>query len=209
MKTTWMCAVWALVLLLASERAHAFYNPTTGRWLSRDPIGEYGFQITHEDLVKNMVDRTTEGVVLESLNAYLFVRNSPTEAVDLLGLAEVETGVNRAETPFAYIAIESHYFLEVDGNTCGVWPRDGKKKLLSLLPFMWVKGHVYSPDPMSPPQKRSPVKLDDCKYDIKKFKSCVQARCYDHDTGRYNLLFNNCWHWRESLIGKCKKASKH
>jgi hypothetical protein len=42
MKTTWMYALWALVLLATSERAHAFYNPTTGRWLSRDPIEEYG-----------------------------------------------------------------------------------------------------------------------------------------------------------------------
>jgi hypothetical protein len=37
-----MSAVWALVLLVTSERAHAFYNPSTGRWLNRDPIGERG-----------------------------------------------------------------------------------------------------------------------------------------------------------------------
>jgi RHS repeat-associated protein len=187
---------------------YRYYSASTGRWLSSDPIGEFGFQITHEDFVEKMVDRAADGMVLESPNGYLFVRNASTGAADLLGLVEVETGVNRAETSFAYIAIESHYFLEVDGNTCGFWPKGGKKKLLSLLPFMWVKGHVYSPDPLSPPEKLTPVKLDDCKYDIKKFKPCVQAQCYDHDTGRYNLLFHNCWHWRESLIDKCKKASK-
>ena len=187
---------------------YRYYNACTGRWPNRDPIGEYGFQVTHTALIENMVAQTVEGTALESPNAYLFVRNNPTEAVDLLGLAEVETGVNRAETPFAYIAIESHYFLEVEGNTCGFWPRGGKKKLLSLLPFMWVKGEVRSPDDMAPPEKLTPVKLDDCKYDIKKFKSCVQAQCNPHDTGRYNLLFYNCWHWRESLIEKCKKASK-
>ena len=32
----------AAALLLCVETARAFYNPTTGRWLSRDPIGEKG-----------------------------------------------------------------------------------------------------------------------------------------------------------------------
>ena len=33
-----------LVSLLTAAPAHAFYNPQTGHWLNRDPIGESGFQ---------------------------------------------------------------------------------------------------------------------------------------------------------------------
>jgi hypothetical protein len=43
--------------------AQAFYNPDTGRWLSRDPIGESG-----------------------GLSQYAFVDNQPTVYVDLFGL---------------------------------------------------------------------------------------------------------------------------
>jgi len=28
--------------LLLGQKAQAFYNPSTGRWLSRDPVGERG-----------------------------------------------------------------------------------------------------------------------------------------------------------------------
>ena len=43
--------------------AHCFYNPSTGRWLSRDPIGEQG-----------------------GLNLYAFVQNSPVDFFDCFGL---------------------------------------------------------------------------------------------------------------------------
>ena len=42
---------------------HRYYNPSTGRWLSRDPIGEQG-----------------------GPNLYAFVRNNPISLIDLLGL---------------------------------------------------------------------------------------------------------------------------
>jgi RHS repeat-associated protein len=193
-------------LVLYEYRA---YNLTLGRWTHRDPVASDEFGLTHEDVVQKMADEAIEGMGRDSHNAYLFVRNSPTDAVDLLGLVEVETGVNRAETPLRYIAIEAHYFLEVEGTTCGFWPKGGKKKLLSLLPFMWVKGYVYSPDRMMEEQpRRDPVKLDPCRYEIGRFVSCIQSECYSLDAGLYNLVFRNCWHWREALIRRCMHASK-
>jgi uncharacterized protein RhaS with RHS repeats len=50
------------LLLLAPFTAHCFYNPSTGRWLSRDPIDEGG-----------------------GPNLYGFVSNQPTERSDALG----------------------------------------------------------------------------------------------------------------------------
>jgi RHS repeat-associated protein len=43
---------------------HRYYNPSTGRWLSSDPIGEKG-----------------------GINLYVFVENDPKTAYDFLGLA--------------------------------------------------------------------------------------------------------------------------
>ena len=52
-------------VLVATQSALAFYNPSTGRWLSRDPIGERGGR-----------------------NLFAFVSNQPQAACDKLGLAE-------------------------------------------------------------------------------------------------------------------------
>jgi len=46
---------------------YRYYNPTLGRWLSKDPIGEYG-----------------------GMNLYGMVENNPINIWDILGLAEIE-----------------------------------------------------------------------------------------------------------------------
>ena len=60
MRSWWTGAV--LLWLAAAPLAQAFYNPSTGRWLNRDPIGE---------VVEN--------------NLYSFVRNQPISRLDYLG----------------------------------------------------------------------------------------------------------------------------
>jgi hypothetical protein len=67
--------------LLVGGNLQAYYNPTDGRFLSRDPIEEQG-----------------------GLNLYGFVGNNSTNKVDVLGLAEVEY---TPENTFSIIASES------------------------------------------------------------------------------------------------------
>jgi uncharacterized protein RhaS with RHS repeats len=55
--------VAAAFLWAASHPCHAFYNASTGRWLSRDPIGERG-----------------------GANEYAFIANDPVNDMDALGL---------------------------------------------------------------------------------------------------------------------------
>jgi uncharacterized protein RhaS with RHS repeats len=75
-----------LVALAGAHSASAFYNPGTGQWLSRDPIGERGGQ---------------------NLNRY--VRNNPVSFADPLGLEAVflfvsgETIVAQTPTEFAKV----------------------------------------------------------------------------------------------------------
>jgi len=38
-RTSWLFAVAILTLGLAAADAHAYYHPTVGRWIQRDPIG--------------------------------------------------------------------------------------------------------------------------------------------------------------------------
>jgi len=127
--------------------------------------------------------------------------------LDKLGMKEVETNSFRMSSPLAIISFENHYFLKVDGTTFGFWPAGGKKKLMSMLPFMWVKGEVVSPDWIGSGEEKV-IKLDDCDYDIEKFNKCMKDSAKAGPSGRYNLIFNNCWHWREGVISECIKKAK-
>lgn len=81
-----------LALLLASQSALAFYDPSTGRWLSRDPIGERGFQVlqrvkvashtSNSSVSGRWINRDSES----NENRYLFVGNNPVTQIDALGL---------------------------------------------------------------------------------------------------------------------------
>jgi len=92
MKTTKSVLVVLFVLLMA-QIASAYYCPSTGRWLSRDPIGEQGFQVLQVAQMPNpiqqqavrWVDRDS-ATMQQTANPYAFLRNEPVRSTDLLGL---------------------------------------------------------------------------------------------------------------------------
>jgi len=65
---------------------YRYYDPSTGRWNSRDPLAEKAFaEITRAGALTGPVAVKREGL------AYSFVVNAPVSFVDLLGLALVKT----------------------------------------------------------------------------------------------------------------------
>jgi RHS repeat-associated protein len=58
---------------------HRYYNPSTGRWLSRDPMGDQAFR----QLSRQRSDRPTKALPCFD---YSFVANCPIDRIDLLGL---------------------------------------------------------------------------------------------------------------------------
>ncbi len=99
MKTAKSIAV-VLFVLLAAQIASAYYCPSTGRWLSRDPMGEPGFEALR---TANIVPRVGQVVSPASLppgrfferdtiaakkepNRYAFAANDPITSIDALGL---------------------------------------------------------------------------------------------------------------------------
>ena len=66
-------------LVLYEYRA---YSPTSGRWLSRDPLGEPGFERLH---------RVGVSAELAAPSLRAFVRNDPANQCDRLGLTDTET----------------------------------------------------------------------------------------------------------------------
>ena len=94
-----------LFLLLTAQIASAYYCPSTGRWLSRDPIGEPGFENLRASSVVSLSARWIKrdpilGLLSEAkskattkilpnqntINLYAFVGNDPVISVDGLGL---------------------------------------------------------------------------------------------------------------------------
>lgn len=80
-----------LALVTVSQDAQAFYNPSTGRWLSRDPINEPGF--------KGIIGSSAKPFKAdEEKNLIAFVNNSPVYSIDLLGLAGQKRNPNNSQT---------------------------------------------------------------------------------------------------------------
>jgi hypothetical protein len=74
-------ALAILAWLLLPQTAQCFYNSSTGRWLSRDPIKEQGFRIIGS---RAIIGAEPSG---EGPSLYLFVENTPINQLDFLGLS--------------------------------------------------------------------------------------------------------------------------
>ena len=92
-----MNAVILGLVLLATQTAFAYYNPSTGRFLSRDPIGEPGFQalqrvqaVPQPTAVASSSGRWIQRDRPNNQNRYLFVGNNAVNSVDPLGLIKFE-----------------------------------------------------------------------------------------------------------------------
>lgn len=93
-----------LAVLLASQSASAFYDPSTGRWLSREPIGEPGFQALQRVRASSPTGSATSASRRwinrdrpDNENRYLFVDNNPVSHIDPLGLIKFEGCDGREE----------------------------------------------------------------------------------------------------------------
>jgi hypothetical protein len=101
MKNKILTILFALATSLAANNASAYYSPSTGRWLSRDPIGEPGFELLRAASTVPKVGQITstaslppsrtfvrDTVLKNEVNSYVLVKNDPESKVDFLGLAQ-------------------------------------------------------------------------------------------------------------------------
>ncbi len=97
MKTTKSILV-VLFVLLTAQIASAYYCPATGRWLSRDPIDEPGFQALQVPQMPNAIQQQAARwierdpiVAQQTANPYALLRNRPIRGVDRLGLEGIDS----------------------------------------------------------------------------------------------------------------------
>lgn len=86
---TLKCAILVTLTSLAFvETASAYYDPRTGRFISRDPIGEPGAMLARGEVQGRAAGRAfipRDGEELGGSNRYAYVFNAPTDDVDPLG----------------------------------------------------------------------------------------------------------------------------
>lgn len=79
------------------KRGHRYYNPGLGRWVSRDPVGEMGFNLLANNSPKTILDKDSplqkaassrHGVPEQSV--YVFLQNAPTDRIDPVGLRDTD-----------------------------------------------------------------------------------------------------------------------
>jgi hypothetical protein len=84
-ETNYLLAVaWGILFLLSQEVCNAFYNPSVGRWLSRDPIEEKGFAGTFLANYRSVPQPPVQ--TKRTANLFVSMRNDPVSTIDLLGL---------------------------------------------------------------------------------------------------------------------------
>ncbi len=109
MKNKILTILFAFATLLAANNASAYYSPSTGRWLSRDPMGEPGFQALQANtpfqpvaqigstaslmpsrlFVRDSEDENYDASAQDNqVNLYNFVNNQPVTGYDLMGLCD-------------------------------------------------------------------------------------------------------------------------
>jgi hypothetical protein len=100
MKNKMLPALFSFVVLFVANQASAYYSPSTGRWLSRDPVGEPGFETLHAVSAVPRVGQVASATALppgrlfvrdseaakNEPNRYGFVNNHPVNDIDVLGL---------------------------------------------------------------------------------------------------------------------------
>jgi hypothetical protein len=80
-----MPALALIAWLLVPQTAHCFYNASTGRWLSRDPLDELSFRDSYAATLSPRSRRALQ-TRHPSATEYGFVNNQPSNLVDLSGL---------------------------------------------------------------------------------------------------------------------------
>ena len=80
----WLRTGVVLVVLVVASPVHAFYNPSTGRWLNRDPLADEQFISNYLEGKSALEQRQLKSAALQP--NYLFLGNEPITASDSFGL---------------------------------------------------------------------------------------------------------------------------
>jgi hypothetical protein len=206
-----------MVWLAVVQTGWCFYNPSTGRWLNRDPIKEPGFsQLARPSFRKN---KTPDG------NPYRFLHNDAIAETDYLGLwynifthccckgklvprASRGTGVYMCNIPFAHSWV---FVADQPGGTTGTgygWyskeydEKTNQGESCGSADDAVSVGKVVN-DPYNPDYCKE-IKLRPCSFDIDKFRQEVVNYFKNLQGQTYIFMVFDC---RQAANGAIDKAT--
>ena len=204
-------------LTFSTHEVQAFYNPQTGRWLSRDPIGERGGQ-NLQGFVANDPVKKVDRLGMEILCYYdangVWTCRSPLEGCcngrtylyathccckgKIVAKEPIDTGVVKhkwSANPEGPGKV--HVWLTWDGGSADSNGDD--------LPVGPGSQKVASPAQATPgPSTATPLKLSPCEYDFKKLNACLTRKA-----GQLNGTWGgDCRDFANKLFEDCKAESK-
>jgi hypothetical protein len=127
--------LFTLAALLIANQASAYYSPSTGRWLSRDPNGDPGFELLRASSAVPKVGQIASAAYLppsrlfvrdtveskREPNRYDFVANTPISAVDLFGLRTIHVGNCQVIVAYGHGSTGSPHHFKFDGPCSAGW----------------------------------------------------------------------------------------
>lgn len=210
MKTKMTLSLIVLGVMLGLE-AQAFYNPSTGRWLSRDPLGDANFLRDH---VKGKPETVVQKTVEESLMPpYLFVRNDSANGIDVFGL-ESEPDVSWAPAPCpkgqitAFVQVVVGYKWSkgphVDNGNLG--PKSSSSSGCPLYPLPSNMNQVFQDSPRG---WTGPVQFIVCRVCLEPccFLQSVRGGGYVSLGGQKIVSVGPCVYWKKGDKGDLSDSS--
>jgi len=207
-------------LLTWVTEAQAFHNPSTGRWLSRDPINELGF--------KESSPKSKPAKFRDDGNLYHFIRNNPVNGIDVVGLEDniwgycccgkagrisakpISTGVRKCSADSTIEGVD-HGWLEIDDwsepdNWSADFNTDGS--------VVSSTGTVNIPTDYAKKKSKKceDVILSPCKYDFKKFRDNIKSEAEKDKANppTYSVIpfvGDQCFSWANGIIDRAMKKS--
>jgi RHS repeat-associated protein len=194
---------------------HRYYNPSTGRFLNRDPSEEFGgynlYAIANNDLILftdylgfacswkvGVCKRplwwpslpstvTVHGLMIHVPSSVYIVTNNA------FGLSHWDVRIEAYSGPKGQGNLESS---EIRGFTCNDSSQAGLDAALSLIPFSgvsgWVPGHTFTDPNPGPP---------DMKWVDQSTYNQVKKKMETDNPTSYNLLKYNCQSWAKEVLG--------
>ena len=136
-KINLLLALTLLSLLLFSERVFAVYDPTEGRWISRDPYGDPSEMAVANDgrLLRFPISLSMSVELRVGPNLYSYVKNDPINKTDPSGL------IMANPIPVSFYSPELHGYLIC---TIGAPPGYGVRKACHPATLAACAADAYS-----------------------------------------------------------------
>lgn len=206
--------IWFVLFLLASPLcASAFYNPQAGKWLSRDPIGEWGGASLHVAMKNNPVSGIDKLGLIGMGEYYMhcchLVWNDKTHCCCrgyLVARAAADTGIKREQwtgaQPVPGAGTPYHVWLTWDGGSV-----DNNAVIGTYLVSSPAAGPTLYNNPQ-PGETRTTTRilLSKCDYDFDKLNTCLSRKAAAAKAAGRSPL--ECGAFVDKLLSECEEESK-